>query len=41
VLLKFKHFLPYVLNPLNPLILIRKLTEVVQINNSNINSKLQ
>ena len=34
-------FLPYVLNPLNPLILVCKLMGVVQINNNNINSKLQ
>jgi hypothetical protein len=33
--------LPYVLNPLNPLKLIRKLVSVVEINNNNINSKLQ
>jgi hypothetical protein len=33
--------LPYVLNPLNPLRLMHKLMGVVQINNNNINSKLQ
>ncbi len=34
-------FLPYVLNPLNLLKLIHKLMGGVQINNNNINSKLQ
>ena len=33
--------LPYVLNPLNPLILINKLMNAVEIDNNNINSKLQ
>jgi hypothetical protein len=34
-------FLPYVLNPLNPLRLFNKMTVGVQIDNININSKLQ
>ena len=33
--------LPYVLNPLNALRLLDKLVGGVQINNNNINSKLQ
>ena len=36
-----KDILPYVLNPLNALILLDKLVGGVQINNNNINSKLQ
>ena len=35
------HILPYVLNPLNSLKLIHKFVSVVEINNNNINSKLQ
>ena len=35
------HYLPYVLNPLNPLRLLHKMTTSVQIDNININSKLQ
>jgi len=38
---EIRYILPYVLNPLNPLILIHKLMSMVEINNNNINSKLQ
>jgi hypothetical protein len=34
-------FLPYVLNPLNPLKLKDKIMNGVEINNNNINSRLQ
>ena len=39
--MKIADFLTYVLNPLNPLRLLSKLTDSVQIKNNNINSTLQ